>query len=74
MNKKLELPDGSYRVWDIQNYFKCIIRKHGTLTGNLLIRIYVNQIKNKIKFKIKAGYYLELLTLETIKLLGALKC
>ena len=35
--------------------------------------IYVNKIKNRIKFKIKTGYYLELLTLETMKLLGNTK-
>ena len=33
--------------------------------------IYVNKIKNKITFKIKTGYYLELLTPETMKLLGS---
>ena len=34
------------------------------------IQIYVNKIKNRITFKIKNGYSLELLTKETIKLLG----
>ena len=34
------------------------------------IQIYVNKIKNTITFKIKNGYSLELLTKETIKLLG----
>ena len=34
-------------------------------------RIYVNKIANRIKFKIKGGYYLELLTPETMKLLGS---
>ena len=32
-------------------------------------RIYVNKIESSITFKIKAGYYLELLTPETIRLL-----
>ena len=36
-------------------------------TDNPLIRIYVNKIENRIKFKIKTGYYLELLTPETMK-------
>ena len=31
-------------------------------------RIYVNKIENRILFKIKTGYYLELLTPETVKL------
>ena len=32
--------------------------------------MYVNRIENRITFKIKRGYYLELLTPETMKLLG----
>ena len=35
--------------------------------------IYVNKIENRITFKIKAEFYLELLTPETIKLLGSTK-
>ena len=35
--------------------------------------IYVNKIENRITFKIKTGYYLELLMPETIKLLGRTK-
>ena len=35
--------------------------------------IYVNNIDNRIKFKIKTWYYLELLTPETMKLLGSTK-
>ena len=35
--------------------------------------MYVNKIENRITFKIKTGYYLELLTLETMKLLGSSK-
>ena len=38
---------------------------------NPSIRIYVNKIENRITFKIKNGYYLELLTPETMKLLGS---
>ena len=33
--------------------------------------MYVNRIKNRITFKTKSGYYLELLTPETMKLLGS---
>ena len=33
--------------------------------------MYINKIKNRIMFKIKTGYYLELLTSETMKLLGS---
>ena len=35
--------------------------------------IHIDRIENRITFKIKTGYYLELLTLETIKLLGSTK-
>ena len=34
-------------------------------------RIYVNKIENRITFKIKTGYHLELLTPETMKLHGS---
>ena len=43
------------------------------MTDNPRIIIYVNQIKNKITFRIKTNFYLELLTPETIKLLGSIK-
>ena len=33
--------------------------------------MYINKIENRITFKIKSGYYLEVLTPETIKLLGS---
>ena len=41
--------------------------------SNPSIKIYVNKIKNRITFKIKTGYYLELLTPKTMKLLGSTK-
>ena len=40
---------------------------------NPKIQIYVNKIENRITFKIKNGYSLELLTKETMKLLGSTK-
>ena len=70
-NKEFNLPDGSYSVTDIQNYFKYILKKHGENVDNPSIIIYVNKIKNRITFRIKNGYYLELLTPETMKLLGS---
>ena len=33
------------------------------------MRIYVKKIENRITFKIKTGYYLQLVTSETMKLL-----
>ena len=36
-----------------------------------MIRIYVYKIENRFIFKIKTRYYLDFLTIETIKLLGS---
>ena len=70
-NGEFELPDGSYSVSDIQDYFEYIIRNHQKVTDNPPIRIDVNKIENRITFKIETGNYLELLTPETMKLLGS---
>ena len=48
-------------------------QKHETLTENPPVQIYPNKIKYRLVFKIKTGYKLELLTLETMKLLGSTK-
>ena len=58
---------------DIQDYFEYILKKHGENTDNSSVKIYVNKMKNRITFKIKNGYSLELSTPETIKLLGSTK-
>ena len=68
---EFELPDGSYSISDIQDYFHYIFKKHSENVDNPSIRIYVNKIENRITFKIKNGYYLELLTPETMKLHGS---
>ena len=68
-NDTFDLPDGSYSIADIQDYFEFIIKKHETFTENPPVQIYLNKIKNRIVFKIKTGYKLELLTPETMKLL-----
>ena len=70
-NETFDLPDGSYSVDDIQDYFEFIIKKHETLTDNPPVKIHPNKIKNRIVFKIKTGYKLELLTRETMKFLGS---
>ena len=72
-NEKLDLPERSYSVSDIQNYFKYIMKKRETVTGNPPIRIYVNEIGNRVTFRIKTGNYIEILTSETMKLLGSTK-
>ena len=70
-NDTFDLPDGSYSIADIQDYFEFIIKKHETLTENPPVQIYPNKIKNRIVFKIKTDYKLELLTPETMRLLGS---
>ena len=65
------MPDGSYTVYDIQEYFKYILKKHSENANNPKFRIFTNRIENKITFKIESAYYLELLTPETMKLLGS---
>ena len=67
------MPDGSYSITDIQDYFEFIIEKHETLTENPPVQIYPNKIKNRIIFKIKTGNKLELLSSKTMKLLGSTK-
>ena len=49
------------------------MKKHGENIDKPLTQIYVNKIKNRITFKIKDGYSLQLLTPETMKLLGSTK-
>ena len=63
--------DGSYSVSDIQDYFGYILKKHRENTDKRSVQIYVNKIENRVTFKIKNGYSLELLTPETMKLLGS---
>ena len=50
-----------------------IIKKNGETINKSPIHIYMNKIENRITFKIKNGYSLELLTKETMKLLGSTK-
>ena len=66
-NEEFDLPDRSYSISNIQDYFQHIIKKHKTIANNPPMEIYVKKIKNRIVFKIKTGYKLELL----LKLLGS---
>ena len=47
-NDTFNLPDGSYSISDIQDYFEFIIKKHETLAENPPIQIYSNKTKNRI--------------------------
>ena len=72
-NDSFDVPDGSYSIAAFQNYFEYIIKKHETITTTSRVIIYVNTINNRIVFKIKLEYKLELLSKETMKLLGSSK-
>ena len=72
-NDEFELPDGSYSVSDIQDYFEYIFKKHGESVDNPSVQRYVNKIENRVTFKIRNGYSLELLTPQTMKLLASSK-
>ena len=72
-NEACDLPDESYNISEIQGYIEYIIKKHKTIGKNAPILIYANTINNRIVFKIKSGYKLELLSKETMKLLGSTK-
>ena len=68
---EFELPDGSYSISDTQDYNEYILKKHNISVENPPIEIFVSKNENRITFKIKNGYYLELLTPKTMKLLGS---
>ena len=55
-NKEFELPDGSYSISDIQEYFEYILKKHRKKTINPSIRMYTNKTEKIILFRIKTGY------------------
>lgn len=46
-------------------------QKHDLITTTPLTQIYINSMEKKITFKIKSGYYFDVLTVKTIKLLGS---
>ena len=72
-NETFDLPDGSYNISEMQDYIEYIIKKHETIGETAPILIYANTINNRMVFKIKTGYKLELLSKETMKLLGSTK-
>ena len=72
-NDEFKLPDGPYYVSDIQDYIKYIIKKNETLIAIPPIHVYINWINNRLVFKIKDGYKLELQMPETMKLFGNTK-
>ena len=72
-NDEFDLPDGLYSISDIQDYFEYIIKKHEATADNPPAQTFTNKIKSRIVFKIKTDYKLQLLSPETMKLLGSTK-
>ena len=72
-NEEFELPDGSYSISHIEDYFEYILKKHGEMTVNPSVGIYKNKIENRITLKIITRCDLKLLTPELMKLLGSTK-
>ena len=68
-NDEFELLDGSYLVSHIHDY----VKKHEILSANPPIHIYINRFDNRLEFKIRYVYKLELQMPETIKYLEAQK-
>ena len=66
-NDEFKLPDGYYSVSDIQDFIHYII-KTWTLTTIYPVHVYISRINNRLVFKIKDGYKLELQTPKTMKL------
>ena len=58
---------------NIQDYIEYIIKKYETLATIRLIQVYINRINNRLLFKVKDGYKLELQKPKTMKLFGSTK-
>ena len=72
-NETFDLPDGWNNISEIQDYIEYVIKKQETTGENAPKLIYGNTINNRIIFTIKSRYKLELLSKETMKLLGSTK-
>ena len=53
------------------SYFEYILEEHGENVDKPSVQIYVNKIDNVITFKTRNRYALEILTPDTMKLLGS---
>ena len=51
-NDNFELPDGSYLISDIQDYFEYILKKYNENIVNPSIRIYVKKMKIELNLKL----------------------
>ena len=72
-NDEFNLLDGSHILHLIYKIILNIIKNHETIADNPPVQIHVYKIRNRIVFKIKKGYKLELLSPETMELLRSAK-
>ena len=69
-NLKYQLQHGMKNLNYLKDYFEYILKKkHEKVTVSPSIKNCINKIENRVTFKIKTRYYLELLTSKTMKLL-----
>ena len=61
------------QIFKITSYIEYIIKKHKKLPTNPPIHIYVIRINNRLVFKVKDGFKLELQTPKTAKVFGSTK-
>ena len=52
-NDKFELPDGSYCVSDIHDYFEYILKEHGEDINKPLVQKYVQKLKIGLRLKLE---------------------
>ena len=69
MNLNYQKGHIQYQIFKI--ILSIFLKKHSESVDDSPIEIFVSKNENRITFKIKNGYYLELLTPETMKLLGS---
>ena len=72
-SEDVTIPDGSYEISQVQNYFldEVIKKLESNVKSNKQspVLIYANRILNRVTFRIKTGHKLELLPNETMRLL-----
>ena len=69
--EECELSDGSYSILDTKDCYKYIVKKQVKLAGKPSLQTNINKIQKRVTFKIKFGYYLKLLTVETRNIFGS---
>ena len=52
-SEEFELPNVSYSISDIEDYFEYILKKHSENVDNPSIRTYVNKIEIELHLKLK---------------------